>query len=105
MKESPAKAVVPEKTAPNGDPLPNLIRQMLTNLGEDASREGLEGTPLRIARSLRFLTSGYQMNIDSVVKNALYSVCYDEMVIVKDIEVFSLCEHHLLPFFGKCHVA
>ena len=105
MKVVDAKTLTTETTVPDGDPLPNLIRQMLTIVGEDPAREGLEGTPLRIARSLRFLTSGYQMNVDDVVKNALYSVCYDEMVIVKDIEVFSLCEHHLLPFFGKCHVA
>ncbi len=105
MKDSGSKLVVPEKEVAPDDPLPEIIRQMLVSVGEDPSREGLEGTPRRIARSLRFLTSGYRMRIEDVVKDALYSVCYDEMVIVKDIELLSLCEHHLLPFYGKCHVA
>ncbi|MBI3895115.1 MAG: GTP cyclohydrolase I FolE [Acidobacteria bacterium] len=87
------------------DSLPELVRQLLAALGENPNREGLQDTPSRIAESLRFLTSGYRMRIDEVLNGAFYSVCYDEMVIVKDIELFSLCEHHLLPFFGKCHVA
>ncbi|MBI4460853.1 MAG: GTP cyclohydrolase I FolE, partial [Acidobacteria bacterium] len=87
------------------DPLPALVRKMLVALGEDPDREGLQATPGRITESLRFLTSGYRMEVDEVLNEAFYSVCYDEMVIVKDIEVFSLCEHHMLPFFGKCHVA
>ena len=89
----------------NSDALRETIQQMLTLLGQDPVREGLAGTSYRVARSLQFLTSGYRTRIEDVVNGALFSVCYDEMVIVKDIEVFSLCEHHLLPFFGKCHVA
>lgn len=81
------------------------IRTILTQLGEDPSRDGLIKTPERVDRSLRYLTSGYQKNADDLLNGALFDVAYDEMVIVKDIEVFSLCEHHLLPFFGKCHVA
>jgi GTP cyclohydrolase I len=82
-----------------------IIRQLLSELGEDASREGLLDTPKRVEKSLRFLTGGYQANVDEVLNNALFSVDYNEMVIVKDIDFYSLCEHHLLPFFGKCHVA
>ena len=83
----------------------DLIRQLLVELGEDPSREGLVRTPVRVERALRFLTSGYDANIDEVLNNALFTVDYSEMVIVKDIDFYSLCEHHLLPFFGKCHVA
>jgi len=83
----------------------DLIRQLLAELGEDPSREGLLGTPRRVERALRFLTSGYEADVDSVLNNALFSVDYNEMVIVKDIDFYSLCEHHLLPFFGRCHVA
>jgi GTP cyclohydrolase I len=82
-----------------------LIRDILAQLGEDPSRDGLVRTPERVAKSLRYLTSGYNKNPDELLNGALFDVAYDEMVIVKDIEVFSLCEHHLLPFFGKCHVA
>jgi len=82
-----------------------IIRQLLAELGEDPSREGLLDTPKRIEHSLRFLTSGYRTDVDAVLNNALFSVDYNEMVIVKDIDFYSLCEHHLLPFFGKCHVA
>ena len=78
---------------------------MIAEIGEDPDREGMLKTPARVAKSLRFLTSGYHQDIDKVLNGALYSVAYDEMVIVKDIEVFSMCEHHLLPFFGRCHVA
>ena len=85
--------------------LEDLVRQMLSELGEDPDREGLVKTPTRVAGALRHLTSGYAVDVDKLVNNALYSVCYDEMVIVKDIELFSLCEHHLLPFYGKCHIA
>src|ERR1700686_45872 len=83
----------------------DLIRQLLAELGEDPSREGLLDTPKRVARALKFLTSGYDADIDRVLNDALFTVDYSEMVIVKDIDFYSLCEHHLLPFFGKCHVA
>jgi len=82
-----------------------IIRQLLSELGENPSREGLLDTPKRVENSLRFLTSGYQADVDAVLNDALFSVDYNEMVIVKDIDFYSLCEHHLLPFFGKCHVA
>ena len=82
-----------------------IIRRLLANLGEDPSREGLLKTPERVERSLKFLTSGYQKDVDEVLNGALFTVDYTEMVIVKDIDFYSLCEHHLLPFFGKCHVA
>src|SRR5438034_6277132 len=83
----------------------DLIRKLLTDLGEDAGREGLLNTPKRVEKAYRFLTSGYHADIDQVLNNALFTVDYSEMVIVKDIDFYSLCEHHLLPFFGKCHVA
>jgi GTP cyclohydrolase I len=83
----------------------DIIRKLLTNLGEDPSREGLLKTPERVERSLKFLTSGYQKDVDEVLNGALFTVDYTEMVIVKNIDFYSLCEHHLLPFFGKCHVA
>src|SRR6478736_5744073 len=82
-----------------------LIRKLLTELGEDPDREGLVDTPKRVQKALRFLTSGYSANIDEVLNKALFTVDYSEMVIVKNIDFYSLCEHHLLPFFGKCHVA
>jgi GTP cyclohydrolase I len=83
----------------------DIIRQLLAGLGEDPSRDGLLDTPKRVEKSLRFLTSGYDADIDAVLNNALFAVDYNEMVIVKDIDFYSLCEHHLLPFFGRCHVA
>ena len=83
----------------------DLIARLLAELGEDPLREGLRDTPKRVEKSLRFLTSGYGADIDEVINNALFTVDYSEMVIVKDIDFYSLCEHHLLPFFGKCHIA
>jgi len=82
-----------------------LVRSLLAELGEDPTREGLVRTPARVEKALRFLTSGYQADIDTVLNDALFTVDYSEMVIVRDIDFYSLCEHHLLPFFGKCHVA
>src|SRR5437588_3785034 len=83
----------------------DLIRQLLAELGEDPSREGLLNTPRRVEKAMKFLTSGYETDIDAVLNGALFTVDYSEMVIVKDIDFYSLCEHHLLPFFGKCHIA
>jgi GTP cyclohydrolase I len=85
--------------------LEELTRELLVRLGEDPTREGLLRTPLRVAKAYRYLTKGYNEDPDELLKGALFSVDYDEMVIVKDIEMFSLCEHHLLPFFGKVHIA
>jgi GTP cyclohydrolase I len=82
-----------------------LMRKVIVLLGEDPNREGLRKTPERFEKALKYLTSGYQQNMESVLNGATFSVHYDEMVVVKDIEFFSLCEHHLLPFFGKAHVA
>jgi GTP cyclohydrolase IA len=82
-----------------------IIRQLLAELGEDPAREGLLDTPKRVEKALRFLTGGYTADLDATLNNALFSVDYNEMVIVRDIDFYSLCEHHLLPFFGKCHVA
>jgi GTP cyclohydrolase IA len=83
----------------------DAIRRLLTDLGEDPDREGLRDTPKRVEKAYTFLTSGYRADIDKVLNNALFTVDYNEMVIVKDIDFYSLCEHHLLPFFGKCHIA
>ena len=88
-----------------GESIADLVRKMLVELGEDPNREGLRRTPERFEKALRFLTSGYRQDPDRILNGAMFSVCYDEMVVVKDIEVYSLCEHHLLPFFGRCHVA
>jgi GTP cyclohydrolase I len=82
-----------------------LVREMLVRLGEDPDREGLVRTPARVEKAMQFLVKGYRDDPDALLRKALFTVCYDEMVIVKDIEMFSLCEHHLLPFFGKVHVA
>jgi GTP cyclohydrolase I len=82
-----------------------VVRQLLAELGENPDREGLRDTPKRVEKALKFLTSGYAADIDQVLNGALFSVDYSEMVIVKDIDFYSLCEHHLLPFFGKCHIA
>ncbi len=99
------KAIV--KVMPKGkeQEIAPLIEELLGRLGEDPNRDGLQNTPHRVERALRFLTSGYGMDVAKVLNGALYDVKYDEMVVVKDIEFFSLCEHHMLPFFGKMHVA
>ena len=82
-----------------------LVRELLVQLGEDPEREGLQKTPARVEKALRYLTRGYRQDADEVLNGALFTTKYDEMVIVRDIDFFSLCEHHLLPFYGKCHVA
>jgi GTP cyclohydrolase I len=100
------KAVVKMMNPPTeGDSLAPLIEELIARLGEDPKRDGLLRTPVRVDKSMRFLTSGYRMDINQILNGALYEVKYDEMVVVKDIEFFSLCEHHLLPFYGKMHVA
>ena len=83
----------------------DLYASVLTELGEDPNREGLLKTPERVAKAMQFLTNGYQLNPDEIIESALFHEDYSEMVIVKDIEVYSMCEHHMLPFFGKAHVA
>jgi len=90
---------------PQGTKLAAHVRDVLKMLGENPSREGLARTPERYEKALRFLTSGYATNLEDIVNNAVFHCKVDEMVIVKDIEFFSMCEHHLLPFFGKVHVA
>jgi GTP cyclohydrolase I len=97
------KIAVPE--IEGSESIAELVRRMLVQIGEDPSREGLRRTPERFEKALRFLTSGYRQDPEKILNGALFSVSYDEMVVVKNIEIYSLCEHHLLPFFGKCHVA
>ena len=87
------------------DPIEPLVTQMLKDLGEEPGRDGLLRTPARVARAMRFFTQGYQQDPLAILNDALFDVSYDEMVIVKDIEFYSLCEHHLLPFFGRVHIA
>ncbi|MGO9591301.1 MAG: GTP cyclohydrolase I FolE [Candidatus Acidiferrales bacterium] len=102
VEETP-EISIPETEASGN--IADLVRQMIVQLGEDPNREGLRRTPERFEKALRFLTSGYRQDPAKILNGAMFSVTYDEMVVVKDIEVYSLCEHHLLPFFGKCHVA
>ena len=94
-----------EEFEPGNKSIADLVRVMLSQIGEEPNREGLRGTPERFERALRYLTSGYHQDPEKVLNGAMFSVCYDQMVVVKDIDLFSLCEHHILPFFGKCHVA
>ena len=94
-----------EKTERKEERFEGLVKEMLVLLGENPKREGLGRTPARVAKSLRYLTQGYQMDAREILNNAIFKEPYDEMVIVKDIEIFSLCEHHLLPFYGKAHIA
>jgi GTP cyclohydrolase I len=93
------------KEGAKAESVASLVRKIIALVGEDPEREGLRKTPERYEKALKFLTSGYHQNVDHLLNGATFSVCYDEMVVVKDIEFFSLCEHHLLPFFGKAHVA
>ena len=90
---------------PVAEPMEALVRQQLALLGEDPAREGLERTPERVAKSLHWLTRGYAMNVESVVGDAVFEEDHQSMVMVRDIELYSLCEHHMLPFFGKAHIA
>src|SRR6202163_953036 len=87
------------------DPIAPIVERLLREVGEDPDREGLLHTPGRVADSLRFLLSGYALNVADVINDAVYAETYQEMVLVRDIEMYSLCEHHLLPFYGKAHVA
>jgi GTP cyclohydrolase I (EC 3.5.4.16) len=89
----------------NAEKLENLIKQILEEIGEDPNREGLRETPKRIARMFEEIFSGYRQNLDEVINNAIFTVNYDEMILVKDIDFYSMCEHHMLPFFGVAHVA
>jgi GTP cyclohydrolase IA len=82
-----------------------LVRDLLKEIGEDPTREGLDKTPARVAKAWEYLTSGYRQDVNDVLNEALFTEEYDEMVVVKDIDLYSMCEHHLLPFFGKCHIA
>jgi len=94
-----------KKSEPENGRIKDLVQQLLIELGDDPKREGLRRTPKRVDRALRFLTSGYQESVKKILNGALFQEKYNEMVIVKDIDFYSLCEHHLLPFYGKCHVA
>ncbi len=87
------------------DPIEGLIGTLLKEIGEDPGRDGLQRTPHRVAKALRFLTEGYDQDPNAILNNALFEVSYDEMVLVKDVDFYSLCEHHMLPFFGRAHVA
>jgi len=89
----------------NNNKLSNSVRNILEEIGEDSEREGLLKTPERVSKSLSFLTNGYKLNPEEILKSALFTEEYNQMVLVKDIEVYSLCEHHMLPFFGKAHIA
>ena len=93
------------KKSSAGDAIADAVHVILSNLGENPAREGLVKTPLRVAKALREMTAGYDADIDRLINGALFNVRYSEMVLVKDINFYSLCEHHLLPFFGKAHVA
>jgi GTP cyclohydrolase I len=108
LSSTRSRAVIPETSEtvclPNLANLEIVVQQLLENLGENPQRNGLKDTPKRVAKSLAYLTKGYQQDIDELLNGALFPIEYDEMVIVRDIDFFSLCEHHLLPFFGKCHV-
>ena len=96
---------MPEQTIEQEETLQDMVERFLIRIGENPDREGLLKTPERVEKAFRFLTSGYQQDVDEVLNAALFPIEYDEMVIVRNIDFFSLCEHHLLPFFGKCHVA
>jgi len=94
-----------QKPAPEGEPFADKVGEILAALGEDPDREGLVKTPERVEASLRFLTQGYRMTVEEVIGDAVFEETHQSMIMVRDIEVYSLCEHHLLPFFGRAHVA
>jgi GTP cyclohydrolase I len=101
----PTEIILHDRVEAPKESIADLMRKVIALVGEDPSREGLRKTPERFEKALKFLTSGYHQSVDTVLNGATFSVHYDEMVVVKDIEFFSLCEHHVLPFFGKAHVA
>ena len=101
----PTEIILHDTVEAPKETIADLMRKVIALVGEDPSREGLRKTPERFEKALKFLTSGYHQSVDTVLNGATFSVHYDEMVVVKDIEFFSLCEHHFLPFFGKAHVA
>lgn len=105
QKSSATVKMIPMGKGEPQSPIASHVEQILLELGEDPSRDGLLKTPVRVAQALRDLTSGYQTDVTDVLNGALFQVEYDDMVIVKDIEFYSLCEHHMLPFFGRMHVA
>ncbi len=106
MNKQTEELLIPEsKQQSPPESIAQMVRRMLLMIGEDPNREGLRKTPERFEKALRYLTGGYHQDAEKILNAAVFNVCYDEMVVVKDIELFSLCEHHLLPFFGQCHVA
>ena len=104
-KKPATRAKAEGVSRPEEDPIAPMVQALLREIGEDPTRDGLEQTPSRVAKAFRFFTQGYQQNPREVLSEALFDVSYDEMVLVKDIEFYSLCEHHMLPFFGRAHVA
>lgn len=96
---------LPQRNTQEPNSVADLMRAVIERIGEDPNREGLRRTPERFEHALRYLTSGYEQDADKILNGATFSVGYDQMIVVKDIELFSLCEHHVLPFFGRCHVA
>jgi GTP cyclohydrolase IA len=105
IKRTEELALTEPENGEKTETIAGLVRRMLLLLGEDPERDGLRRTPERFEKALRFLTSGYHQDQEKILNGAMFSVCYDQMVLVKDIEFHSMCEHHMLPFFGKCHVA
>lgn len=96
---------MPEIDSASTVKLESVVNNLLIEIGEDPQREGLIKTPLRVAKAYKYLTQGYEQDIDTILNGAIFNECYNEIVLVKDIDFFSLCEHHLLPFYGKCHIA
>jgi len=96
---------LPEMDGASTSKMEHIVKDLLIEMGEDPTREGLLRTPLRVAKAYKFLTKGYEQDVNTVLNGAIFNECYNEIVLVKDIDFFSLCEHHLLPFYGKCHIA